>query len=129
VQIGEDGLMFASSGCHSDVMELLKILEFDSMEYDYENNRPLSVDAYASLIASRLFSRRQMPFFSFCIAGGLSPEGIELLYLWNSKGYIVIFVLDSRRRWAIISLRCCWQLGAVTNVLRRQRRKTHSNDP
>jgi 20S proteasome alpha/beta subunit len=102
VQIGDNGLLIASSGCLSDTRELVQTLNYDTRMYEFENDRHLSVSAFASMLANQLYRRRNFPYLSFCLSGGLSKSGTR--HHANRFRYVTTLYIDVSRRWANISL-------------------------
>ena len=56
-----DGILFSASGCLSDFLELIKVLQRNAKLYKWENRQNISVNALSHLLAFILYSRRTFP--------------------------------------------------------------------
>eukprot|EP01041_Mallomonas_annulata_P010906 gene10906-22763_t len=82
----ETGVLLAGPGCHSDHLELAKVLQHEARMYRWDNKKALSVDGFAHLLSNTLYSRRNFPYYSFCILAGLDPYGHGSLYKYDCLG-------------------------------------------
>lgn len=82
-----------SSGCSTDCEALKRSIQADlrSAVYFAECSTsttgisPPPVDQVANLLSQMLFSRRAMPFYSFCVVAGLSPKSGRV-YVYDAIG-------------------------------------------
>lgn len=80
------GIVLAATGCHSDCVELFKVMEIDADRYLFEQNRPISLAAFAHRLFITLYSRRLAPYFSYCCVAGIDKNGIGCVYNYDPVG-------------------------------------------
>jgi 20S proteasome alpha/beta subunit len=81
-----DGLLLSASGCLSDTLELIKILTRNARVYEWDSKRSLSIYGLSYLLSYILYQRRNFPYFSFCVVGGLDDQGHGALYRYDAVG-------------------------------------------
>jgi 20S proteasome subunit beta 6 len=84
-----DGLLFSASGCLSDTLELVKSLTRNARVYEWDSKRPLSIYGLSYLLSYVLYQRRNFPYFSFCVVGGLDERGQVYIYKYI---YVRIYI-------------------------------------
>ncbi len=67
----DEGLVLTGTGCFSDILALSKAMRKVAVQYKLSHDIPLSVRALSSILSHQLYSRRFMPYFSFCAIGGI----------------------------------------------------------
>ena len=82
LQCGQDKpILFAASGCWSDIVGLVNVIESELRTYRItsgESRIPIRMLSY--LLARTLYSRRFFPFYSFCCLAGIDEDGIGAIY-------------------------------------------------
>ncbi len=77
---------FFSLPFFQDANGLLKVIHFLAKEYQWKHRRPLTVHAMSHLLGTQLYMRRQLPYYSFCILGGIDTSGMGAVYQYDSIG-------------------------------------------
>ena len=73
-KVTED-VLFAGSGCWSDIVELSIALEYKAKIFEWESKRPLNVMESSFMLSQMLYMRRFQPYFSFSVLAGIDDEG------------------------------------------------------
>ncbi|MES1918204.1 Proteasome subunit beta type-1 [Bonamia ostreae] len=71
---------------HSDRTLLLKVLRTQAKQYEFENFKPISGAAVASMLSTELYSRRFFPYYVFSMAATLNEDGNGALYGYDAVG-------------------------------------------
>ena len=79
-----NGLAFCGSGCWSDTTALTDALKHNAFIYEWQNRKSMTVNAMSNLLSAILYSRRQLPFYSFNILGGLDSNGDGCIYKYDA---------------------------------------------
>ncbi len=71
---------------NQDANGLLNVMHFLAREYQWKHRQPLTVHAMSHLLSTQLYMRRQFPYYSFCVLGGLDTSGTGAVYKYDSIG-------------------------------------------
>ena len=78
-KVTED-VLFAGSGCWSDIVELSIALEHKARVFEWESKRSLNVMESSFMLSQMLYMRRFQPYFSFSVLAGIDDEGKSLSF-------------------------------------------------
>jgi 20S proteasome subunit beta 6 len=70
-----DGVLLSGAGCWADVVQLSEIIASDNKVFKWQNQQNLGVEGVANLLSLELYSRRNFPYYSFCILAGIDSAG------------------------------------------------------
>lgn len=79
-------ITIACSGMCSDIDELWRVLDYSAKNYLYTSGYELNLKAFATRLHTILYSRRFFPYYSFCLACGISPNGKGSVYTYDAVG-------------------------------------------
>eukprot|EP00766_Chilomastix_caulleryi_P005892 gnl/Chilomastix_caulleri/763.p1 GENE.gnl/Chilomastix_caulleri/763~~gnl/Chilomastix_caulleri/763.p1 ORF type:complete len:212 (-),score=29.73 gnl/Chilomastix_caulleri/763:39-674(-) len=79
-------IALACSGMCADIDELWKVMDYSAKNYLYTSGYELNLKAFATRLHTVLYSRRFFPYYSFCLACGISPEGKGGVYTYDAVG-------------------------------------------
>ena len=93
---GGSTTLVAAAGCEADCNALQRRLTYQinahiasSAEDGISNNNsflPLATNNVAQLLSNTLYSRRNFPYYSFCVVGGLDQDGKSRVYVYDAIG-------------------------------------------
>jgi 20S proteasome subunit beta 6 len=69
-------LLLAASGCHSDFLQLKKLLKYEVKDYTDRSNSNVKVENAAHLLSSILYGKRSMPYYVSSVLGGIDEKGV-----------------------------------------------------
>jgi len=75
----------ASSGCAADCEALKRGVRMEVKASKYWNTA-LKANHIATLLSQVLYSRRNFPFYSFCVVAGMDDEGEPAAYVYDAIG-------------------------------------------
>ncbi|KAJ1605861.1 putative proteasome subunit beta type 1 [Cryptosporidium canis] len=81
-----DKCILACSGMYADITALRKMLLAKIKLYEFEHNKPPSINAIAQLLSCILYSKRFFPYYSFCLLSGLDEHGKGVVYGYDAVG-------------------------------------------
>ncbi|OZJ04644.1 hypothetical protein BZG36_02044 [Bifiguratus adelaidae] len=78
--------VLATTGFHADGLTLVKRLDQRLEWYRHAHEKEMSTPALAQLLSITLYQKRFFPYYSFCLLGGLDPEGKGAVYSFDPVG-------------------------------------------
>lgn len=82
-----DKTILASTGMQGDRLQLQSVLQQKIKMYQFNNGgRTPKTSALAQLLSTVLYSRRQFPYYTFNIVGGLDEDGNGVCYSYDAVG-------------------------------------------
>lgn len=83
------GVWLGVGGCLADTRALAEAMQDMCDEYRFEHGRAPSVESVAQALSSTLYTRRQMPYYTFCILGGLDQFALSgALFTYDAVGNV-----------------------------------------
>lgn len=73
-------------GCMADVLALIKILQTEIKQYEWEQGRTPSISVISQLLSTVLYQRRSQPFYSFCILAGVDESAHGAVFTYDAVG-------------------------------------------
>lgn len=73
-----DKAVLASSGMHTDIAILHKVLRIRLTQYRHRHRKEMSLEAISQLLSTVLYYRRFQPYYAFNVLGGIDENGTLL---------------------------------------------------
>eukprot|EP00178_Gracilaria_changii_P006690 TRINITY_DN216_c0_g1_i2.p1 TRINITY_DN216_c0_g1~~TRINITY_DN216_c0_g1_i2.p1 ORF type:complete len:198 (-),score=17.35 TRINITY_DN216_c0_g1_i2:2575-3168(-) len=70
-----DKAVLASSGMHTDIVILHKVLKIRLIQYKHRHRKDMTLEAISQLLSTMLYYRRFQPYYTFNVLGGLDENG------------------------------------------------------
>lgn len=68
------GIWLGMGGCLADMRALAQSIQSTCEEFYFEQGHHPGIDSVAQLLSTVLYSRRQMPYYAFCVLAGLDQS-------------------------------------------------------
>lgn len=70
----------------SDIATLHKVLKTRLTIYEHNHNKKMSVESVAQMLSNILYYRRNAPYYTFNLVGGLNEKGEGVVYSFDAIG-------------------------------------------
>ncbi|CAN8074944.1 unnamed protein product [Agarophyton chilense] len=81
-----DKAVLASSGMHTDIAILHKVLKIRLTQYRHRHRKDMTLEAISQLLSTMLYYRRFQPYYAFNVLGGLDENGKGWSYGYDAIG-------------------------------------------
>eukprot|EP00178_Gracilaria_changii_P006689 TRINITY_DN216_c0_g1_i1.p1 TRINITY_DN216_c0_g1~~TRINITY_DN216_c0_g1_i1.p1 ORF type:complete len:263 (-),score=33.15 TRINITY_DN216_c0_g1_i1:2165-2953(-) len=81
-----DKAVLASSGMHTDIVILHKVLKIRLIQYKHRHRKDMTLEAISQLLSTMLYYRRFQPYYTFNVLGGLDENGQGWSYGYDAIG-------------------------------------------